>query len=91
VGVARSNRASVPYLPQGDTRPTKILKVLFKDLFAYVLYFQEAGPAESEFEANVRISLRRIFYTLSGEIPRTAFLWDKNPRDPTYQGDPILG
>ena len=71
---------SVGYFAQGDRRPTELLKQLWSDLFFYVLYFQAEGPAEAELEADVRASLRRIFYTLSGEIPRGELLWDKLPR-----------
>ena len=34
----------------------------------YLQYFQEPGVAEAEFEADVRTSLRRIYYTASGDV-----------------------
>jgi len=35
---------------------------IYKDRFFYQLYFQEPGVAEAELEADVRTSLRKIYY-----------------------------
>ena len=49
----------------------------YKDRFFYQLYFQEPGVAEAELEADVRRSLRKIYYWASGEAIRKGFKVDK--------------
>jgi pimeloyl-ACP methyl ester carboxylesterase len=48
--------------------------------FFYQHYFQEPGVAEAEFEADVRDSLRRFYYAISGDAP-----------DGTWPADKIVG
>ena len=45
----------------------ELLRKIYKDRFFYQLYFQEPGVAEAELEADVRRSLRKIYYAISGE------------------------
>ena len=49
---------SVPFSPRPDAPPLDTLKLIFKDLFFYQLYFQTPGVAEAELEADIRVSLR---------------------------------
>ncbi len=56
---------SVPYR-QAPARPTDIFKHLFGDRFFYMLYFQEVGPAEAEFDADPRRFVRTMLYAASG-------------------------
>jgi len=42
-------------------------KKVYAGRFFYQLYFQEEGVAEAELEADVRGSLRKIFYAVSGD------------------------
>ncbi len=58
---------SVPYLPRGPMPPMQMMKAIFQDKFFYILYFQEPGVAEAEFEADVRRSLRLFTWGASGE------------------------
>jgi pimeloyl-ACP methyl ester carboxylesterase len=60
---------SVPFT-NWPMRPTDLFKALFGDRFFYMLYFQEVGPAEREFEADIRESMRRIMWGASGEMFR---------------------
>lgn len=61
---------SVPYLPRGQTKPSVIWSALEgKDQTFYQHYFQEPGKAEADFEANVRISMKKMLYGASGEAP----------------------
>jgi pimeloyl-ACP methyl ester carboxylesterase len=60
---------SVPYVPRMPVKPTDLLKAMAGDRFVYILYFQEPGKAEAELEADVRSTLRRIYYTASGSLP----------------------
>jgi pimeloyl-ACP methyl ester carboxylesterase len=60
---------SVPFT-NWPMRPTDLFKALFGDRFFYMLYFQEVGPAEREFEADIRESMRQIMWGASGEMFR---------------------
>jgi len=57
---------SVPY-SQAPAPPTEIFGQLFEDKFFYMLYFQEVGPAESEFSEDPRNWVRTMLYSASGE------------------------
>lgn len=41
----------------------------FGDNFWYMVYFQQPGVAEAELEADIRRSLRMIYFTVSGDLP----------------------
>jgi pimeloyl-ACP methyl ester carboxylesterase len=56
---------SVPYRSRPAEPPIQTLKKIYGENFYYVLYFQQPGVAEEEFEADPRKTLRRI-YTLYG-------------------------
>ncbi len=58
---------SVPYLPRSPMPPLQMMKAMFQGKFFYILYFQEPGVAETEFEADVRRSMRLFMYAASGE------------------------
>ncbi|HUF52685.1 MAG TPA: alpha/beta fold hydrolase [Dehalococcoidia bacterium] len=58
---------SVPYLPRGPMPPLQMMRAMFQNNFFYILYFQEPGVAEAEFEADVRRSLRLFTWGASGE------------------------
>jgi len=60
---------SVPYTPRGGLRPTEALARAAGDRFMYMLYFQAAGVAEAELERDVRGSVRRVLYSISGDAP----------------------
>ena len=56
---------SVPFTPW-PMKPTELFKMTFGDRFFYILYFQEVGPAEREFEADVRHTMHSILWGASG-------------------------
>jgi pimeloyl-ACP methyl ester carboxylesterase len=60
---------SVPYRPRGSVAPTTVMPQNADAAF-YQLYFQPAGVAEAELEADPRVSLRKILYSGSGDVPR---------------------
>ena len=67
---------SVPYLPRGPlhgTRatvpPTQIWRQVWGDHFFYQSYFLQPGVAEAELESDVRTTMRRFLYGLSGDSP----------------------
>jgi pimeloyl-ACP methyl ester carboxylesterase len=70
---------SVPYAGA----PTRSFRELFEELFTsrgrffYQQYFQAEGVAEREMERDVRNSLRRFYYAISGDAPDGAWPTDK--------------
>jgi pimeloyl-ACP methyl ester carboxylesterase len=62
---------SVPYRARAwnSSPPTEILQQMAGEQQLYVSYFQEAGQAEAELEADVRRSLRMMLYSASGDAP----------------------
>jgi pimeloyl-ACP methyl ester carboxylesterase len=59
---------SVPYRPRGTPRPTSIMRQTDDAVF-YQLHFQTPGVAEAELEQDVRLSIRSILLTNSGDAP----------------------
>jgi len=58
---------SVPYFQRGAVPPIALWRQLYEDRFFYQLYFQEPGVAETEFAANMREGLRKVYYMASGD------------------------
>ena len=57
---------SVPY-SHAPGPPTEIFRHIFGDKFFYMLYFQDVGPAEAEFDADPRHYVRTMLYSAGGE------------------------
>ncbi len=57
---------SVPY-SNASGPPTEIFKHIFGDKFFYMLYFQQVGPPEAEFDADPRRFVRTMLYSAGGE------------------------
>jgi pimeloyl-ACP methyl ester carboxylesterase len=60
---------SVPFVPRGSAPPTSVMPQTESSLF-YQLYFQAPGVAEAELGRNPRDTIRRLLYSLSGDVPR---------------------
>jgi pimeloyl-ACP methyl ester carboxylesterase len=60
---------SVPYRKRGKVSGIELWRRIYRDRFFYQLYFQAEGVAESELEADVRTSLRKIYFSISGDAP----------------------
>jgi pimeloyl-ACP methyl ester carboxylesterase len=58
---------SVPYLPRGPVPPLQMMRAMFQDNFFYILYFQEEGVAEAEFESDIERSIRLFVWGAAGE------------------------
>ena len=58
------------------------MRKVFGDKFFYILYFQEQGIAEKEFDANVKETLLRIYFSLGAEGSEmaTQFVASDNPK-----------
>jgi len=61
---------SVPYAGHGQQSIVQTLQKAYGDNFYYILYFQEPGAAEKEFDADPRAILSRLY--LSPDSPREA-------------------
>jgi pimeloyl-ACP methyl ester carboxylesterase len=57
---------SVPYQYRLHDRPTERMKKVFGDTFFYQLYFQKVGPADEELARDVRETVTRFAWSLSG-------------------------
>src|SRR5207249_9836078 len=60
---------SVPFRPRGTVRPTAAMPRTDEAIF-YQLYFQTPGVAEAELERDVRATMRRLAFSISGDAPR---------------------
>jgi len=60
---------SVPFVPRRPVRPTSMMPQTEDELF-YQLYFQSPGIAEAELERDVRLSIRSLLYSASGDASR---------------------
>jgi pimeloyl-ACP methyl ester carboxylesterase len=67
---------SVPYRGRGQISPIEIMRQTYGENFYYILYFQEPGVAEREFDADPRGLLSRVYAS-----PDT-------PREPAQVTDP---
>ena len=59
---------SVPFIPRRPARPTTLMPQR-DDAFFYQLYFQAPGIAEVELERDVRVTIRSLLYSASGDAP----------------------
>src|SRR5437867_3061514 len=62
-----------PATTRGRARPTTVMPQTPEAVF-YQLYFQKPGVAEAELEHDVRASIRRLLYSISGDAPPGARL-----------------
>lgn len=74
---------SVPYTPPMRFSLLDVLDHMYADRFFYMLHFREPGVAESEFAADVRAGLKRVYWAASGCAPLNSFLPD-GPRKSRY-------
>jgi pimeloyl-ACP methyl ester carboxylesterase len=63
---------SVPFIARPEMPPVQMMRELLGDLFFYIIYFQEPGPADAELDRDPATTMRRMLAGLSdtgGEIP----------------------
>jgi pimeloyl-ACP methyl ester carboxylesterase len=58
---------SVAYAPRSEAPPMKRAKEVFGDIFFYQLYFQDVGPADAELAKDVRRTVLRFAWSVSGQ------------------------
>lgn len=57
---------SVPFLPRPAAPPTQLLRMIFADVWFYILYFQAPGVAEADLGRDPSTTLRRLMCATSG-------------------------
>jgi epoxide hydrolase A/B len=70
---------SVPFFPRGPISFIDMAKTIYKDRFFYQLYFQKEGPAEEELEADIPATLRKTYFSASGDAPAKKLIENKPP------------
>ena len=60
---------SVPYRPRPRVPTIELWNKIYEGRFFYQIYFQKEGVAEAEFERDIRLSLRKIYFSISGDAP----------------------
>ncbi len=80
---------SVPYTGRAPMPPTKLLKAAFGDTFFYILYFQEPGVAEAEFEADIPRTMRLILAGVGSFDPASIPVQTKKKGDKFLTGIPF--
>lgn len=58
---------SVPFRPRSSAQPTTVMPQTDEAVF-YQLYFHEPGVAEAELGRDVRATIRRVLFSLSGDV-----------------------
>ena len=59
---------SEPFLGRPPRPLVEIYRQIYAERFFYQLYFQEPGVAERELEADVALTLRKTYYSASGDV-----------------------
>lgn len=79
---------SIPHMGHGSAPMIDVARKMFTEngLFFYMVYFQDEGVAEAEFEADVRDAIRRIYFGWSGDAPEGAWPFGKKHGDPFLPG-----
>lgn len=77
---------SVPYRKRSPISQIEIWRKFYKDKFFYQLYFQEEGIAEAELEADVGQSLRKIYFSASGDAAANFVGGPERPPQSTMLG-----
>ncbi len=72
---------SVPHLGRGDRPAIELFREIYKGRFFYQLYFQEPGVAEKELEADPAATIRKLYYSASGDVSdeERGFMANKGP------------
>lgn len=74
---------SVPHTAPPPAAPTDLWKMVYKDKFFYMTYFQQQGIAELEFGQNNERALRMIYNSIAGDREKNTWLADR-PADSAF-------
>ncbi len=72
---------SVPYSGRLNVPTIDLWRNIYHEKFFYQVYFQKEGVAEAELEADVRTSLRKIYYSISGDAPNLESWLQRGPTE----------
>ncbi|RYZ47096.1 MAG: alpha/beta hydrolase [Myxococcaceae bacterium] len=72
---------SVPHMGRTPLPPTQLFKHVFGEKWFYILYFQEPGVAEAEFEADIPKSVRLILAGVPSFDPQSPVVQARKPGD----------
>ncbi len=81
---------SVPHVPPGPMAGLDLFRKVFTDQgrFFYIVYFQDEGVGEAELEADPAATIRKFYYSISGDAPDGAWPLDKAHGEPLLKGLP---
>ena len=65
---------SVPPLPRPRVPTTQAFRKVFGDNFFYILYFQESGPADTEFDRDPAATMQKLMGGLSSTVDEASAL-----------------
>jgi pimeloyl-ACP methyl ester carboxylesterase len=84
---------SVPHSAASPMPAAQSFALGYPDRFYYVRYFQTIGRAEAELERDPRAALKRMFFSLSGDAAKDAWVAHRPIEDPLLPGlpDPPAG
>ncbi|MET0405004.1 MAG: alpha/beta hydrolase, partial [Cystobacter sp.] len=77
---------SVPHLGRAPLPPTQLFKSMFGEKWFYILYFQEPGVAEAEFEADIPRSMRMLLAGQPGFDTRSEVVRARKQGDGFFTG-----
>jgi pimeloyl-ACP methyl ester carboxylesterase len=80
---------SVPHLGRSPMPPTQLFKAAFGENWFYILYFQEPGIAEAEFEADIPRTMRLILAGGGSFDPTSTPVQQKKKGDKFLTGIPF--
>ena len=73
---------SVPHLPPRSADMVATFDRAWTDRFFYILCFQEPGPIEAEFDADLRDALERVYF--AGSAAASGAMLPSGPREAAY-------
>ncbi|RKH35752.1 alpha/beta hydrolase [Corallococcus praedator] len=72
---------SVPHMGRTPLPPTQLFKKVFGEKWFYILYFQQPGVAEAEFEADIPRAVRMILAGVPGFDPQSPIVQARKKDD----------
>lgn len=77
---------SVPHRPATEFTAHQWFDTAYANRFYYMRYFEPVGPAELELDRDPRDSLKRIYFSLSGDSPLFDWTSERPIDDPVLKG-----
>ena len=79
---------SIPHMGHGAAPMIDVSRKMYTENghFFYMVYFQDEGVAEAELEANVRDTIRRVYFAWSGDAPAGGWPTGKKHGEPFLLG-----